>query len=815
MALDTPIRTPRSMRDIALPASRRVTVHRLRPGGWLSAVVLLLAALLPASASAQGWIEPLRPDVGWGVERTASEVRVTVDGRVARVEVTEWFRNGSGGIAEGHYLYPLPGEASFSSFSLFQGEDELTGETLDAGEARRIYEGIVARLQDPALIEMAGQGLLRARVFPIQPGETRKVVLRYEQLLAGSGGGLRFSYVGGSPALARPIAGPGINPEILPQPRPEPRPGPPFRPWREGALFQQEGAGGSMPPIAGGSPTGLPFQLVVTDAGDFLEPFSPTHRVAVERVRGRLQVRSDEVLEGAFTLFLPFSRERIGMSLTTHRLSGEEGWVMLALSPGAADLEDPEPRDLTVVLDISGSMSGAKMEQARAALQQLLGTLDTRDRFRLVVYNAAVRSFRDEWSPARGAPLSEARRWVDAIGATGGTNIAGALEEAFRLQSPRGRLPIVVFLTDGLPTVGEQDPDRIATAAEAARGRARVFAFGVGYDVNTRLLDAVAAAGRGTTAYVQPDESVETALGTLAEKIRHPVLTDLELVDTPVRIHELYPVTIPDLFAGEELVLLARYTPGRRDVTGDVVLRGMRGGRIETFRVRATFPVEATGDAWLPRLWASRKLGHLSRQVRIEGETESLVEEIRSLALRYGLVSEYTSYLVVEPGMALADAGPMPVPGRRGIGEARMLPAPMAAPPTSGAVAVQAAEASRMRREVNSAADLREAEETMARWNVGAASGGARMVGGRTFQLVEGTWRDAGIQGDAPVVKVAPYSQGWFRLLEALPELRQPATELETVALGGARITVELVNGGEETLPPARIREIVEAFRGN
>jgi len=143
-----------------------------------------------------------------------------------------------------------------------------------------------------------------------------------------------------------------------------------------------------------------------------------------------------------------------------------------------------------------------------------------------------------------------------------------------------------------------------------------------------------------------------------------------------------------------------------------------------------------------------------------------------------------------------------------------MLSAPMAPPSASGAVAVQAAEASRMRREVNSAADLREAEETMARWNAGATSDGARMVGGRTFRQEDGTWRDAGIRGDAPVVKVAPYSQAWFRLLEALPELRQPATELQTVALGGARITLELVDGGEDTLPPGRIREIVEAFRG-
>lgn len=788
-----------------------------RTAGFLHSLFMVLAvagAGLPSLAAGQGWIEPTRPGPGWGVERVASEVRVVVEGRVARVEVTEWFRNRGGGIAEGHYLYPLPGEASFSSFSLFQGDEELRGEALDAAEARRIYEDIVRRVRDPALIELAGQGLLRARVFPFQPGETRKVILRYEQLLAGSGGGLRFSYQGGSPALtgpAVPIPMPGPLTDPVPMPRVDPAP------WREGEPMPRVGLPRPAPrergvPVAD-APTGIPFELVVENGRDFLDPFSPTHRVTVERTGNRVRVRAGEAVMGSLTLLLPHARERVGMTLATHRLSGEDGWVMLALSPGRVEPAEAEPRDLTVVLDVSGSMSGTKMEQARGALHQFLGTLDSRDRFRLVAYSTAVRSFRPEWTPARGAALDEARRWVDALRAEGGTNISGALEEAFAVEPGEGRLPMVIFLTDGLPTAGERDPERIAAMAEASRGRARVFAFGVGYDVNTRLLDALAAAGRGTTAYVEPQEDVEVAVGELAAKIRHPVLTDLALVDSPVRIHELYPVTIPDLFAGEELVLLARYEPGRRDVRGNVVLTGTRAGRTERFQVEAVFPAEDTDNGWLPRLWASRKLGHLSRQVRLEGATESLVEEIRTLALRYGMVSEYTSYLVVEPGM-VADAGPGR-PGERTMALDQMMPtAASPAPPASGAQAVRSAEAARARREVRSSAELFEAEaKAQAAADEVAAVTGVRNVAGRSFRSVDGVWRDVATRADARVLRVTPFSGAWFQLVEALPELREGAGAFEAVAFGGRNVTIEFVVGGVETISAAQLRAAVTDFR--
>src|SRR5688572_12819648 len=164
--------------------------------------MFLLSTLLAAPLAGQGWIEPDRV-VGPmrdspAVVRVESNVRVTVEGRVARYEVTERFRNTGRGIAEGTYHYPLPGEAVFSDFSLFQGEQELKGEMMNAEQARSIYEGIVRQLKDPALLTLVGHGLVRAQVFPVQPGETRTVILRYTQLLPRDGDAMRLRYAAGS-----------------------------------------------------------------------------------------------------------------------------------------------------------------------------------------------------------------------------------------------------------------------------------------------------------------------------------------------------------------------------------------------------------------------------------------------------------------------------------------------------------------------------------------------------------------------------------------------------------------------------------------
>jgi Ca-activated chloride channel family protein len=725
--------------------------------------ILALAFTLPVPLWAQGWIEPPidRPMPVPAVTKVRTIVHARIVGRLAEISVEEWFRNSGPGLGEGDYLYPLSGEAVFRNFSLFQGDEELRGETMDAGRARAIYEEIVRRKKDPALIELMGHGLVRARVFPINPGETRKITLRYTQVLERSGDALGFRYAAGER----------------------------FVPGRQGSDERQRGRNTEHVPLT--------FTLTADSAEVYADPFSPTHRVQVVREGGRLTVRPDGELHGDFALFLPFRRPVVGMTLATHRPSGEDGYFLLTLSPGAVTRLSI-PRDVTVVLDVSGSMSGDKLEQAKAALRQLLGTLGTQDRFRLLAFANGVREFRRDWARVTDGELRDAREWVESLTADGGTNIAGALAEAFRPAPREGRLALVVFVTDGLPSVGEQDPERIAEWADRERGDRRVFAFGVGHDVNTYLLDRLSAAGRGSTQYVQPGENVERALGLLAGKIQHPVLTNLRIGEAPVELTELYPVSLPDVFAGEELVLLGRYR-AHTDARGTLAITGDRAGRTERFTTTVHFPEHELGNDYIPRLWAARKIGFLSRQLRLHGHNAELVDEIRKTALRYGLLSEHTSYLVQEP----LDVAATPRP----------LPAPSLAPSAAvGGVAVAQAEESRARRELKVAADLARVDDAVA-GRVWSGAAGARHVAGRFFRQRDGRWVDLA-HGGQRTIPIASYSDAYFALLTALPELVPYLKAFELVTVAGERVSISVGPAGQRQLAAGELAGVVRGFRG-
>ncbi len=748
------------------------------------AALLPLLAIFPLSkqAHAQGWIEPPPGRSDPGVVKVRTSVQVHVTDRVAQVEVEEWFRNsGRNPLGEGDYIYPLPGEAVFSNFSLFQGDQELRGETMDADRARSIYEEIVRKKRDPALIELVGHGLVRARVFPINPGETRKITLRYTQLLQRAGDAVQFRYAAG-----------GRFGGIVP-------------PGSEHAPGVQ-----TLPASAP-----LTFMLTADNGELFRDAFSPTHELRVTREAGHMVVRPAGALEGDLALFLPLAERAIGLTLATHRPSGEDGYFMLTLSPGEA-AESQVPRDITAVVDVSGSMSGEKIEQARSALRQLLQSLDRRDRFRLIRFSSGVTTWREDWTVATADQVREGLRWVDELRAEGGTNIAGALTEAFRASSPDSRLPVVVFVTDGLPSAGETNPERIAQQAEHEAGRTRVFAFGVGYDVNTYLLDRLGAAGRGSTQYVQPGEDVEAALGSLTTKIRHPVLADLDIAGSPVRFDEIYPRKLPDLFAGEDLVIFGRYHAERAtgDVSGDLAIGGQRNGRSERYTVRATFPAHETGNDFIPRLWASRKIGALEQDIRLNGANPELVDEIRQTALRYGLLSAYTSYLVQEPELLRAQNAP----GAGGL-SARVA----AAPPASqqGQQAVMDAVQSQRSREAKTLQDVKQAQESAQQQVQGYRKDegnrrdlAAQTVAGRSFtRQSDGSWKDAGLQSGAKTVRIDPFSDAYFALLRALPELQPYWTAFDHVVVMGRNVAIELTAGGSTRLSDAELAGVVQQFR--
>jgi len=711
---------------------------------------------VPVSGAAQGWIEPIepigpRPAFPRGtIAKVRSAVQVTLTGRAARVTVEEWFRNAGPVLDEADYLYPLAGEAVFSDFSLWQGDRELKGEPIDASQARAIYQEIVRRKRDPALIELAGHGLLRARVFPIGPGETRKITLRYTQLLDRVGDAWRFRYSTGTGA---------------------------------------------------GIAASRSLRFEVDSAARFGEPYSPTHGMRVSRDGDRLDITpADTSARGDLELFLPLARGLVGVSLVASQPPGEDGYFMLLLAPGRASESQAVQRDLVAVLDVSGSMSGDKLDQAKAALVQLLGTLRARDRFRVIAFSGCVERYAAGWTDVSGESVRAAQAWVRRLDAGGGTNVAGAVAEAIAVPPAAEALGVVVFLTDGVPTVGETDPERLADQAERGRGPFRVFAFGIGYDVNTYLLDRLTERARGGTTYIQPGGDIEQAVGSLATKVSSPVLTDLALAADGVDLYDLEPQRLPDLFAGDELVVFGRYR-GAGNGERSVTVTGRRNGREERFATAAQFVGDRSGVGYLQQLWAARKAGALSREIRLHGPNPEIVDELKRLALRYGILTEYTSYLVQEPSLA---ARPIPL----------MAPAPQ---DQAGADAVRRSEAAhKMASSVNLEAVV--ATGSAAADSVVVRERGTmrrtQRVGGRVFAWRDGVWSDLAHGDSARVVSVAAFSDAYFALLRALPELVQPATLEPAVLVAGRRVSVKIETGGKTTWKEGELERLVRDFRG-
>ncbi len=709
--------------------------------GVVCAVVLPIA---PAPSAAQGWIEHPRG----AIEKARSAVQVNVTGRVARVTVEEWFRNTGALLNEANYLYPLPGEAVFSDFSLWQGDQELKGEPMDAAQARAIYEEIVRRKRDPALIELAGHGLLRARVFPIGPGETRKITLRYTQLLDRVGDAWRFRYTAGTGA---------------------------------------------------GAAASASFRMQVDSGARFGDPYSPTHRLSTTRSDNRIELTLAETsARGDLELFLPLARSLVGMSLVTSQPIGEDGFFMLLLAPGRSETPSVR-RDLVAVLDVSGSMSGDKLDQAKTALAQLLGTLRSGDRFRVVTFGSGVRRYATGWTDVSGDNVRAVQEWVRRLETDGGTNIAGALAEAFAEPPAEGRLGVVVFLTDGMATVGEKNPERIADQAERDRGPFRVFAFGIGYDVNTYLLDRLTERARGVTEYIRPGGDIEQTVASLASKIASPVLTDLALRADGVELYDLQPHSLPDLFGGDELVVFGRYRGegrGERSVT----VIGRRGGREERFTTAARFAGEQAGADYVQQLWAAREAGALSSEIRLHGPNPEIVSELKRLALRYGILTEYTSYLVQEPNVV---ARPMPL----------QAPAPQ---DQAGAEAVQR---SRREKALTGSLLLSEVVVTGSAADSLSRSGAAtenktRQAAGRVFVWRDSTWTDIAHGDSLRVVSVAAFSDAYFALLRALPELAQAATLEPAVLVAGRHVSIKIGPDGKTTWTDGELERLVREFHG-
>jgi Ca-activated chloride channel family protein len=701
------------------------------------------------------------------VYRQSSDVRVDLVDRVLRYEITETFVNRGSRVGEADFMFPLPKGAAFQDLKLSINGELVSGETMSADRARQIYEEIVRRQRDPALLEWMGYGLLRARIFPIAPGEHKKVVVRFQTVAPREGDALRVDYFRGTRTnqVARYQEPEGRTSFVLTYPN-DPMYGTAYSPTHE--IYERGYASDSY-----------------RDADDD-RSFASNYRGSVRRV----EVRD---ARGEVTLLIPIRRStNAAISVLANAPGNDDGFALITLSPPAVRPR-AVPRDVTFVIDVSGSMSGQKMEQARAAGKQLLGTLSPMDRFRLIDFSSDVRTFRDDFSIATRENIRAAERYLDDLDAQGSTNISGALEEALSARVQSGRLPIILFLTDGQPTVGERDASVIATNVARQRGSRRLFTFGVGADLNISLIEQLALEGRGTASFVRPEESVERAVGIVASRLSSPLVTDVRIRSDGVRLLKMHPSGPVDIFAGEDLVVLSRY-----DGSGNAVLRfeGQTTNGPISWASRVYFPERSRENSFVARLWATQRVGYLSAEKRKHGGSQEINDEIRELGERFGIPTEFSSYLVVEPGMnqrRIARDGR----GQQLNGVVTTGMAPAAAP----TVQFEAAKSAAAQRSATSLSAADAAVGIREDANV-------RRAGNVTFVLRDGVWTDVRYKKSGTVLQIKPFSDAYFKLIEMMPDLREPFSIGERVIVAGRDMAIELTPSGEDSLTDRDVRLI-------
>ncbi|HEX6373770.1 MAG TPA: VIT and VWA domain-containing protein [Longimicrobium sp.] len=731
----------------------------------LRTLTLALAGLACTAGAlqAQGVIVPrpcadCRPQPGQGAGLPVESVtfETTIQGQVATTHVTQVFRNPHPQVMEGTYFFPLPEEASITEFAIWDGDRRLQGEVRPRDEARRIYEDIVRRVRDPGLLEYAGQNLFQARIFPIPGRGTKKLELTYTQVLRAENGTVGYRY--------------------------------PLGVGRNASRIER-----------------LSGRVAIRANGGLRTVYSPSHDVDVRREGGRAATASFEQGPRSerrdFQLFYALSESDVAMSLFTYREPGKDGYFLLLLSPSDDQERREYPaKDVVFVLDVSGSMEEeGKMEKARRALLHGVRGLRNGDRFNVIAFSGETRLMEEGLIAADAAGRRRGVEFVEGLRPRGGTNINDALVEAMG-QFPRAgtRPQLLVFLTDGLPTVSETNVDRIIqNVTRARREGLRLFTFGVGYDVNTRLLDRVAAENGGAADYVAPQEDLEVKVSAFFDKVNHPVLTNLRLDLGAVRTDLVYPRALPDLFKGTQLALVGRYRNAQdlRDVT--IRLTGNASPTHTYTYPGARFPLRDERHEFLPRLWATRRVGWLMEQIRTHGENRELVDEVTELGTRFGIVTPYTSFLALEPGMqaingqdfagppvqlqdaqASAPAGAVRTrpsrPQPAGAPPPAMAPPP---PPPSVVTGQGAVSESRRSRERQEAMTLEEVAAT------GAST--VQRVGTRTFYLRDGVWTDSEIRADTrlPETTVTFGSDEYFELIRRVPALAPYAGLGEQVAV--------------------------------
>lgn len=710
-------------------------------------------------------------------------VDIRVKDSVATAKIEQVFKNSTNRDLEAIYVFPLPEGATIADFAMYINGKRMSGEVVEKGKARKIYQDIVRRMKDPGLLEHMGDNLFRVSVYPVPKNGEQKFELEYSQELEYEAGLYKLVY--------------------------------PLRTSEKSSRLLED----------------FTVSARVTSSTPLKSIYSPSHEIGISRkgeheaIIGFEEERS--VLDKDFVLYYGVSKKDFGLNLLTHATSDEDGYFMMMLAPSVAPPKGMViKKDVTFVFDTSGSMSGKKIEQARSALAYCIEKLNDGDRFNIIRFSTDVESFKKDMVTVDGKTREAALEFVKDIEARGGTAIHDALQAALAFDYERSRPNLIVFLTDGKPTIGESNIDVIAGGVDKKnQNQTRIFVFGVGDGVNTHLLDKISSGNGGVSRYVKTDEDIEVKVSSLSDKISQPVLGKPVLTIDKITTRQLHPRELPDLFAGDQLKVFGRY---KADGHVAVRLTGEVNGKKREFVYEVTFPAKNSDNTFIPRLWATRRIGYLMEEIRLQGEKSELEEEVIRLGKEHGIMTPYTSYLVLEnekqygehrierPGRPMArrenEAKRRPAMDQAitsfraksaegtvadSFSNAQAAPAPATVPVFEADEEALSSAARRLRgsgkddgvrffrsqkKEVNRFMDEKSGRDAVnlsmaiqqykQQDRVSTASARVRRVGKKTFYLIHGVWVDSSYKEGIKEIKISFASDEYFELLQKKPELK-------------------------------------------
>jgi Ca-activated chloride channel family protein len=569
----------------------------------IMAIALLIVSVMAESAQAAGL---LIADGGLGgvLEIKEHDAQVMINNGVAVTKVTQIFKNTENRQVEALYTFPVPKGASVANFSMWINGKEIVGEVLEKERAQEIYNSYKRRRRDPGLLEQVDYKTFEMRIFPINAGAEQKVEITYYQELQYDNDRVTYVY---------PLA--TVTRRDIDS--------------RTTGMFGITVEARSSVPI--------------------IEMESPSHgddfviaRHADSYVTASLEMQSG-LLARDVVVSYQISRPKTGIDLITSNSAGEDGYFLMTLTAGEELAKQEEGMDYVFVMDISGSMrNDSKLIVSRNSVEAFIDELGSGDRFEVMTFNVQPNTLFGELQPATDDIKQKAMTFMTSQNARGGTNLAPAMATAYKYGNPDRTLNVVV-LSDGMTEQGERQ-----TLMDLIRSRprfSRVFCIGIGNEVNRPLLEQLADDSGGLAAFISRGDNFARQARSFRRKLMHPAASDVEIKIKGITVYDIEPKVLPSLYHGSPIRVYGRYKDhGKAFLTLNANIQGREFSQ----KAELSFPKKDPNNPEIERMWAWKRIDQLLKQADRNGSREQVIDEIVRLGEGYSIVTEYTSFLVLE-----------------------------------------------------------------------------------------------------------------------------------------------------------------------